>query len=138
VDVGAHHHVGTIGWQAGGLAAALPGALVGEHRKHDRLGGADRGGARRLLAGRGVEEPPDHGDHALVDHLGLGILVLVDQVLVERLGGELVCLGLHPTGHERGEVERGVAVEVELVVDELVGGVGAHPLLWQAVLGDVV
>ena len=51
---------------------------------------------------------------------------------------EPVGLRLHPAGDERGEVERGVAVEVELVVDELVGGVGAHALGGQPVLRDVV
>ena len=49
-----------------------------------------------------------------------------------------VGLRLHPARHERGEVERRVAVEVQLVVHELVGGVGAHALRGQAVLGDVV
>ena len=111
---------------------------MGEHRQHDRLGGADRGGARGLLVSGRVEQAPDHRDDPLVDHLGLRVLVLVDQVLGERLGGQQVGLRLHPAGHERGEVERGVAVEVELVVHELVGGVGAHALGGQPVLGDVV
>jgi hypothetical protein len=35
-------------------------------------------------------------------------------------------LGLHPRRDERGQVQPGVAVEHELVVDHLVGGVGTH------------
>ena len=115
MDVGAHHHVRAVARQARRLASALPGALVGEHREHDRLRGADRRRAGRLLVGGGVEQAPDHRDHPLVDDLGLRILVLVDQVLGKRLRGESVGLGLHPARDERGEVERGVAVEIELV-----------------------
>lgn len=53
---------------------------------------------------------------------GHGVLVLVDEVLADVLHHELVCLWGHPCVDEGGEVEERGAVEGELVVDELVGG----------------
>jgi len=47
-----------------------------------------------------VEHASDHRHDALVHDRGLGILVLVDQVLGQRLDGEHVGLRLHPAGHE--------------------------------------
>src|SRR5215218_11374492 len=41
-------------------------------------------------------------------------------ILVEALGDQPISLRLHPCGHERREVQAGVAVEHELVVDDLV------------------
>jgi len=52
---------------------------------------------------------------------GLRVLVLVDHVLVERLGHQALGLRLHPRSDERGEVEARVAIEHEFVVDDLVG-----------------
>ena len=55
------------------------------------------------------------------DRRGGRVLVLVDHVLVERLGHQLLGLGVHPGGDERGEVQPRAAVEHQLVVDEPVG-----------------
>ena len=74
------------------------------------------------LVGR-VPQPAQHVHAAHLDLSGARVLVLVDHVLVERLGHEPLGLRLHPRGHERGEVQAGVAVEHELVVHELVRGV---------------
>ncbi len=58
----------------------------------------------------------------------LGIFVLVDEVLVGALGHELLGLALHPGRDEGGQVEAGVPVEHELVMDDLVGGIRGHPV----------
>jgi hypothetical protein len=62
----------------------------------------------------------EHRHAAGLELGGLRVLVFVDHVLVEALGHELLGLGLHPRGHERGHVQPGVAVEHQLVVDDLV------------------
>ena len=85
-----------------------------------------------------MEEAPGHRHHALVHDRRLGILVLVDQVLGQRLLCQQVGLRLHPARHERGQVQRRVPVQVELVVHEPVGRVGAHALRRQLVLGDLM
>ena len=66
----------------------------------------------------------DHLPAAGLDRRRLRVLVLVDHVLVGRLGVEPVGVRVHPGAHERGEVQPGVAVEHRLVVDDLVGGLG--------------
>ena len=57
---------------------------------------------------------------------GLRVLVLVDHVLVEALGHELLGLRLHPGRDERRDVQARVAVEHQLVVDDLVRDVRGH------------
>src|SRR5215212_4059365 len=76
------------------------------------------------------------------------------NMLTQRLSSSAVCgysslsimflskhsaisLRLHPCGHERREVQAGVAVEHELVVDDLVGHIGHHRPVRHAVLGDL-
>ena len=68
-----------------------------------------------------------------LDGGGRTVFVLVDHVLVEGFAVELVGLLVHEGAHERGEVESGVAVEHRFVVDQLVGGLGQHLLVAQAV-----
>src|SRR5262249_28070810 len=68
----------------------------------------------------------------------LRVLVLVDHVLVERLGDQPGGLRLHPRGDERRHVQPGVAVERELVVDDLVRRVGVHGRVRHAVPRDAV
>jgi hypothetical protein len=47
----------------------------------------------------------------------LRILILVDHVLAEALSHQLLGLRLHPGGHERRQVEAGIAVQDQLVPD---------------------
>ena len=68
---------------------------------------------------------------------GLRVLVLVDHVLVEALGHQLLGLRLHPRRHERRQVQARVAVEHQLVVDDLVGDVGRHLAVRQPVPRDL-
>jgi hypothetical protein len=51
---------------------------------------------------------------------GDGVLVHVDVVLVDGVHDELVALGLHPRGDEGRQVQPRVAVQHQLVVDDLV------------------
>ena len=120
LDVDAGHHVGPVGGLAGRLPPVLPAALErqpAEHRRLARPGGGATGGR---VAVRGVPEPAEHVHAAGLDLRGLRILVLVDHVLVEAFGDQPVGLRLHPGGDERRHVEPGVAVEHQLVVDDLV------------------
>ena len=73
-----------------------------------------------------MPETAEDVDAAPLELRRLRILVLVDHVLVEALRHQLLGLRLHPRGHERGEIHPRVAVEHQLVVDDLVGGVGRH------------
>ena len=126
LGVHAHHQVGAVGGLARRPPPVLPAALEGEAAQHAGLARAGGRAADRLLGDRRVPQPREHVHAAQLELGRLRVLVLVDHVLVERLGHEAVGLRLHPGRHERGQVEPRVAVEHELVVDDLVGGVGRH------------
>ncbi len=123
---GAEDDVGCVGRSAGRLPTLLPAALQGEAGEHARLRGADRGGADRGVRLRRVPEVGEDVHAPLLDGRGLRVLVLVDHVLIERFRVQLGRLGLHPGRDECRQVLAGVAVQQELVVDDLVGGVGLH------------
>src|SRR5207247_107613 len=108
------------------LPPLLPPALEREPAEHGRLTGAGRRAAGGLArVGRVPEVAEDR--HAARLELGrLRVLVLVDHVLVEALGHQLLGLRLHPRRDERGHVQPRVAVEHQLVVDDLVRDVGRH------------
>ena len=104
----------------------------------DRLRRADGGAADGITVLGRVEQPGQHVDAAVVDFGRLRVLVRVDEVPAERLGHQHVGFWLHPGGDEAGEVERRVAVEVQLVVDDLVGRARRHLPGRQLVAGDRV
>ena len=105
LHVGAHDEVRAIGRLAGVAAALAPAPLERHPAEHARLAGAGRRASGRLLVlGRG----PEVGEH--VDAVGLDpgrlrILVLVDHVLVGRLGHQLRRARRHPGGDESGQVQ---------------------------------
>ena len=133
LDVDAHDDVRLVGRLALGRAALLPAALEREAAEHGRLARPGRRAAGRLVGVGRVPQPAEDVDAAHLELRGLRVLVLVDHVLVEALGHELLGLRLHPRGDERGQVQARVAVEHQLVVDDLVGDVGR-----QLALGDLV
>src|SRR5262249_45048682 len=120
------------------LPALLPAALHRQRTEHRRLARPCRRASRRALGLRGVPESAEHLDAAHLDRRGLRVLVLVDHVLVETLGHQLLGLRLHPGGPEGREVHTRVAVQHQLVVDDLVGDVGGHLALCERELRDVV
>jgi len=67
-----------------------------------------------------------HPDAPVLEGRRLRVLVLVDHVLVERLRDQQARLRLHPGRHEGRDVQSRVAVESELVVDDLVRGARVH------------
>ena len=123
LDVDAHDDVGLVGGLALGGAALLPAALHREPAEHRGLARPGRGAAGGLGGVGRVPQPAEDLDASRLELGGLRILVLVDHVLVEALGHELLGLRVHPRRHERREVHARVAVEHQLVVDDLVGHV---------------
>ncbi len=82
---------------------------------------------------------PEAGEHvhaATLELRGLRVLILVDDVLVDRLGHEPLRLRIHPGSDERREVEACVAVEHQLVVHDLVREVGWQLALREMQLGN--
>jgi hypothetical protein len=80
---------------------------------------------------------PDDVHAAVLKLGGLRVLVLVDHVLGRALGHQLLGLGLHPRGDERRQVQPGVAVENQLVPDDLQRGARQHAVLRQPEPGDL-
>ena len=105
VHVAAEDEVGPVHGLARRLAALAPVPLQRQRAEHDRLGGALRARPGRLP--RRVEQVGQHPDAALLDLRGARVLGVVDEVAVEVLGDDPLRLGLHPGGHERGEVVLG-------------------------------
>ena len=123
LDVDPHHDVRPVGGLAGGLAPVLPAALQRQPSEHRRLARPGRRATRRLVRVGCVPQPAEDVHAAHLDLRRLRVLVLVDHVLVEALGHQPLGLRLHPRRDERGHVQACVAVEHELVVDQLVGDV---------------
>ena len=129
-----------------GLSAGIPSAsrrlrqrrLSASPAEHRRLARAGRRAARRLVLIRGVPQAGQDVDAARLERRGLRVLVLVDHVLVEALGHQTLGLWLHPRRHERRHVEARVAVEHELVVDDLVRHVRRHLVLGERVPWDAL
>ena len=115
------------------LAASAPLPLQRERAEHDRLRRTLRARAGRLA--RRVEEVGEHADAALLDLGGLRVLGVVDEVAVEVLGDDPLRLGLHPGGHEGGQVAHRDPVEHQLLADQPHGVDGGHAVLRQLVVG---
>ena len=133
LDVGAHHQVRRALLPVFADLFA-PAPFQRQPAQHHRLAGADGrhpDGAGRVVVAQviGMEQVGHHAHAALLDRRGQRVFVLVDHVLVERLGHQLLGLGIHPGGDERRQVQPRAAVEHQLVMDEAVGGVGIHRLL---------
>ena len=129
---------GRAGVQAGLLAALPPPPQqrhAAEHARLARPGGRAAGG--RLL-GRRVPQVGQDADAARLELRGLRVLILVDHVLGQAFRHQLRGLRFHPGGHERGQVEPGVAVQHQLVPYHLQRGVRQHAVLGQLVLRDGV
>lgn len=64
---------------------------------------------------------------------GNRVLVHVNVVLVQGRQDEFVTLGLHPCGHKGGKVEAGIAIQHELITDDLVCNIFWCFSLWQTI-----
>ena len=82
----------------------------------------------------GMEEIGDHCHTTGFDRGGGRVLVLVDHVLVERLGIQFGGVIVHPRADERSEIEPRIAVEHRFVVDDLIRGLGKHAVGFECVL----
>ena len=120
LDVRAHDHVRPVGRHAGRLAPGAPAPQQRHAAEHARLARPGGRAADRLVVRRVPQVAEDV--HAAVLKLGgLRVLVLVDHVLLSALGHQRLGLWLHPRGDEGREVQPGVAVEDELITDDLKG-----------------
>ena len=82
-----------------------------------------------------MEEVGEHADAALLDLGRLRVLGVVDEVAVQVLGDHPLRLGLHPGGHERGQVAHRDPVEHQLLADQPHGVDRGHAVLRQLVVG---
>jgi hypothetical protein len=136
LDVDPHDQIRLVGRLPVGRTLLLPAPLEREPAEHRRLARPGRGAPRRIARVRGV---PEVAEDVHAAHLELGrlrVLVLVDHVLVEALGHELLGLGLHPRAHKCRHVEARVPVEHQLVVDDLVGEIRRHLAFGKLVARD--
>ncbi len=135
LDVGADDEVGPVGGPTGVLLPLHPAPLQRQPREHAGLGGADGGAPDRVVGLGGVPEVGDDVEAAVLELGGLRVLVAVDQVLVGGDRHQPLGLRLHPRGPEGGDVEPRVAVEHQLVADDVerrlrVDGVLGHLAAW--------
>ena len=136
LDVRSHHQVGPGGVQAS-LLPALPPAPQQRHAtQHARLARPGGRGAGGRLLRRRVPQIGQDADAARFEFRGLRVLILVDHVLGQAVRHQLGRLRLHPGGHERGQVEPGVAVQDQLVAYRLQCGVRQQAMLGQPVPRD--
>lgn len=88
-----HDNVGTGVVLTLGLALVLPALLHGQSTEHDGLGGANGGGTHCVLTLRfrgAVEQTGNHVHAAVLDLGGVGVLLVVNKVLAERVGHDLL------------------------------------------------
>ena len=116
VHVAAEHEVRPIGGLAVRLPPLAPLPLERQRAQHDGLRGPLRARTRGLTGC--VEEVGQHPDAALLDLGRARILGVIDEVAVQALRDDPLSLGLHPGGHERGEVALRVAVKHQLLPDQ--------------------
>jgi len=64
-----------------------------------------------------MEEIGKHPNAALLDFGRARIFGMIDEVTVQILGNDPLRLWLHPSGHERGQVARRIALEDEIFRD---------------------
>jgi len=85
-----------------------------------------------------VPQPPDDVHAPSLDLGGLRILVLVDHVLIRRLGHQRSRRRRHPRRYERRQVQARAAVEQQLVRNQVVRDLGAGALLEQLVMTQIL
>ena len=122
-----------------GFAALAPLPFEGQPAEHRRLARPGRRTADRLPGFLGVPQVGEDVDAAVFDFGRLRVFVLVDHVLVDGIGHQLLDLVLYPGRAEGREVLPRIAVQQQLVAYQRIGGTrfGAtvrQPVLRKAVL----
>ena len=129
LDVDAEDEVGPVGRLARSPHPLSPQPLESQATQHRGLAGAGRRAARHVTLPRRVPEPADHVHAPALELRCLRVLVLVDHVLVRRLGHQAGGVRRHPRRHERGQVQTGAAVQQQLVRHQVIGHLGPRALL---------
>ena len=138
LHVDPHDEVRAIRRLPGLAAALLPAALQRQPAEHRSLARTGRRAPGRMVGVGGIPEAAERVDAAHLELRRLRVLVLVDHVLVEALGHEPLGLRLHPGGDEGREVHPRIAVEHQLVVDDLIGDIRRHLAVRDPMPRDVV
>ena len=125
LDVHAGHEVRSVGRLAGRTHPLAPAPLQRHPAEHRGLARAGRRRAGHVAVAGRVPHATDDVHAAAFDLGRLRILVLVDHVLVGRLGHERTRPRRHPGGHERRQIQPGAAVEQQLVGEQVVRDLGA-------------
>src|SRR5258708_456764 len=73
-----------------------------------------------------MPQPGENIDTALLNFGGLRVLILINHILVERLRHQSFCFWLHPGGDEGGQVEPGIAIEDQFIMDQAISDIGCH------------
>ena len=76
-----------------------------------------------------MEQVSEHPDAALLDLGRAWILGVIDEVAVQVLGDDPLCLRFHPGGDEGGQVSRRIALEDEVLGNQPHGIHGGHARL---------
>jgi hypothetical protein len=106
--------------------------------EHAGLAGAGGGGAHRLVRIRGMPEIGNDLETAFLNLSGLGIFILINHIFFRTFLHQPPRLRLHPGAHKSGQVEPGIAIEHQVIVDQLITQIGAQALFRQAIAGDLV
>jgi hypothetical protein len=118
-------------------ASLPPPPLEHQAAKHAPFARAGGGGAHGLARIRRMPEVGQDAQAPLLQLRGLGVFVLVDDVLVGAFLHQLAGLRLHPGAHEGGQIQAGVAIEHQVVVDELIGVRGVEAAGGERIAGDL-
>ena len=101
--------------------------------EHAGFAGAGSGGANGSLGIWRIPEPGQHAQTAILQLSGLGIFVFIDHVLVGALAHQMQRFWLHPGADKGRQIEHGVAIQHQVVVDELISQIGVQAVLRQLI-----
>ena len=137
LSVGAHEDVRLAPVLSLLVSTFLPSSLHGETPQMNGFTTSSGGGSDGSLA---LLHPPQVTDDADTPRMHVhhrGILVCIAHVLGQVLNHQLLGLFLHVGAHKGGQVEIGLSIQVELVLEHLVHAIGGGAILRDYVFADL-
>ena len=135
LNIDAHDHIGFVSRLTFGLHSLLPLPLQGHATQHAGFAGPGCGAAGGCFMIGRIPTAGKHVDAAHLQFRRLRVFILVDHVLVERVSHQLARFRLHPCGYKCGQIQSGIAIQHQLVVDQVVRSLRQHPFFRDLVLG---